>query len=94
MRIPILFADDLIPEAIEWDRATGKFRRIDNGEEGELHALVRAWCRDDIVANHDDPDDEINDEYIEEAVRWTDAWWCGDERVGREYRILMRREDR
>lgn len=94
MRIPILFADDLTPEAIEWDATTGKFRRRDNGEEGELDTLVRSFCRDDIVANYDEPNDPIAQEYIDEAVRWTEAWWFGDERVGREYRMLMKREGR
>lgn len=94
MRIPILFADDFTADAILWEGDTGTFRRRDNGQRGGLDELVRAFCTDLVTANYDDPADEINDDYIEQAVRWTDAWWAGDERVGREARRLMRRGDR
>lgn len=94
MRIPVLFADDFTPAAILWEGDTGTFRRLDNGQRGELDELVRAFCTDLVKANYDDPEDEINDDYIEEAVRWTDAWWCGDERVGQEARRLTERMER
>lgn len=91
MRIPVLFAGDFTPAAILWEGGQD-FRRLDNGQRGELHALVRAFCADTLGGHRPHTADELD--AIETAVWWTEAWWAGDERVGREARILMERMER